>query len=106
MTLVKSEIQAVRSPEATMLHHCHTTTFSSSGRNVPYPRDGGGIGSIQLRRGIGRARGPSRWANNKGFSHMSKATLTTAAAIGVIGALMTSQARAESASGTDAEIAL
>jgi phosphate-selective porin OprO/OprP len=37
---------------------------------------------------------------------MSKATLTTAAAIGVIGALMTSQARAESASGTDAEIAL
>ena len=37
---------------------------------------------------------------------MSKATLTTAAAIGVIGALMTSQARAESASGTEAEIAL
>ena len=37
---------------------------------------------------------------------MSKATLTTAAAIGVIGALMTSQARAESAGGTDAEIAL
>jgi phosphate-selective porin OprO/OprP len=37
---------------------------------------------------------------------MSKATLTTAAAIGVIGALMTSQARAGSAGGTDAEIAL
>jgi phosphate-selective porin OprO and OprP len=37
---------------------------------------------------------------------MSKVILTTVAAIGVIGALMTSQARAESASGTDAEIAL
>ena len=37
---------------------------------------------------------------------MAKATLTTAAAIGVIGALMTSPARAKSAGGTDAEIAL
>ena len=37
---------------------------------------------------------------------MSRAKLTTAAAIGLIGALMTSQAQAQSAGGNDAEIAL
>ena len=37
---------------------------------------------------------------------MSRATTTTAAAIGLIGALMASRAQAQSASGPDAEIAL